>query len=52
MKKHTDARPALARHGRKPIRKARLAAQAQAWKPEPSPISRAEMREIVIRMIG
>lgn len=52
MKQHTHARPAAARQVPKQIRTAIAAKQTKAWKPEPSSISRAEMREIIIQMIG
>ncbi|MFC3692111.1 hypothetical protein ACFOWB_07745 [Chenggangzhangella methanolivorans] len=52
MKKHTHARPAVARQAPNQIRTAVAAKRTKAWKPEPSAISRAEMREIIIQMIG
>lgn len=52
MKKHTHARSAVVRQAPNQIRTAISAKETKAWKPEPSSITRAEMREIIIRMIG
>lgn len=52
MKQHTHARPAVARQAPNQIRTAIAAKRTTAWKPEPTAISRAEMREIIIQMIG
>ncbi|MFD1704002.1 hypothetical protein ACFSCV_13435 [Methylopila henanensis] len=52
MKKHAIARPAAARPAPHQIRTPTTSRATKAWKPEPSAISRAEMREIIIEMIG
>ncbi|GLK78365.1 hypothetical protein GCM10008174_01060 [Methylopila turkensis] len=52
MKHHATARPAEARPAPHPIRRSPTPSTTSAWKPEPSAISRAEMRDIIIEMIG